>query len=246
MTHQVTPPADDPDVVYFMVSPPDTRRRGYTWRIWAGGSSFYVAPMGAAFGGIKFSLHGPDEKHPTTSMFKFDTPVPPGKGTPGVDGVILLRSGPTHRIVVPGRVITATVKHVVRIRTTWDLFNRRVPPVAYAKTPERGQLGLHAPTPRPMRAADLDIFVCDRRPFWPDEPRARRSNAAVPAIVNGANPPQYLTAVSYERSVITDPEPKPFDVPRPLSDADQLRAFVITEAPEGFLWITEYLTSRAS
>lgn len=86
-------------------------------------------------------------------------------------GAVEVAAGPfTERVWFPGRQVRTGVHHVVRIRSTWDLFNPRYPaaPVP-AEALKPGVQGLIIPPPRSLRAVDVDLFVCDRRQYWENE-----------------------------------------------------------------------------
>lgn len=202
--------------------------------------------MGAVFSAMKLSLHGPDDRHPVGPMLKCEVTLPDRTDTTGKLGVLSLDGSTKPRFRVSGRQVAPGVRLAVRIRTTWDLFGRRVPPVDTIKMRGADQVALVVPAPRSLYAADVDLFVCDGRPFWPNEAQARRNNAALPTIQNTVNPPQYLTGVSYQRFVATNPEPRPMPIIRPTSTTDQLRGFLVTGANSEFLWVTEYLVSRSA
>ncbi len=229
-----------PDVraIKFMVADRDQDRSSYAWRMWSRGSSFYVKPLSAPVAARKFSLHGPDARH-SRPGFKLEVDgLPDGGGVEVATGVF------TDRFWFEGEVVNDRVRRVLRLRVTADLLHPRYPsaprPQGDLKSSEQG---LVAPPPRPLRAVDLDLFVCERRPYWPHERRARKDNACLGPLQNSAG--QHLTGVSVNRSVVTDPTPLAALAPPPAAEEDRVRGIAFTLDERGFVWAVEQWMSRA-
>jgi len=95
-----------------------------------------------------------------------------------------------------GRKISHDVTHIITFRATWELFTKGAP-----SAPGPGDLrartkGLVIPRPTPLKAADLDVYVSNHKPFWRKEAKARRDNACIGPIRNKAG--QYITGVSFQ------------------------------------------------
>src|ERR1700743_311428 len=105
-----------------------------------------------------------------------------------------------------GHELKRGVIHAITFRSTWDLFVKGA-----ASVPGPGDLKSRAeghviPSPISLYAADLEIYISDRKPYWKHEGRARRDNACTAPIRN--NPNQYLTGVSFRRSAFNGEMPE--------------------------------------
>jgi hypothetical protein len=213
----------------------------YAWRLWARGTSFYVKPLFAPFATHKISLHGPDSRHPAPFLS-----IGRDRDAPTVNAAAVVAEGEfaAGRVLFPGHLSGPGARLVVRIRVPWLMLNPHhpsapVPPDAL----KPGQQGLIAPPPPSMRAVDFDLYVCDRRPWWPNEKQARRDGATLGPLTNEAG--QHLTGVCMNRSVATEPTPREASAPAPLGDADRTRGLGMAVDHRGFLWIVEQWMSSA-
>jgi len=93
-----------------------------------------------------------------------------------------------------------------------------------------------------MYAVDVDIYVCAREPFWPNETKARFDEAAFGPLRNAAG--QYLTAVAHHRSVLRSPSPEGLIRGYPESAGDLVRGLGL-RVDQGVLWVCEQLLSKA-
>ena len=238
MTTEQEPGAASRGVLLLVVGDRETGPWSYTWRIWANGTSFYVKPRTSAFSAMKVSLHGPDSRPhigpPGNKIEVIGALVP--------DNVAGMRVGSwPEKGWFPGRQVAPGVRHVVRLRFPWTLFGRGRPSAPNPGLLRRQYAGLVAPPPPSMNVVDVDFYVSDRGPHWPNERKARRDNACLGPLVNAAG--QHLTAVSTKRSPFTVPGPD--DLVRPAPEPhDAVRGLGMTSDPSGFLWVCEQWLSR--
>ena len=208
----------------------------YAWRLWWHGSSFYLVPRWAPLSGAKVSLHGPDESH-STSGFKVGIDS-------GAMGRAELAGGtayiPDRALWFPGREVQPGVTHVVTLRWTPGLFRKGRP-----SGPNPGELPVGSmehvvPAPAKTYASDVDIYVCEGKPWWRDEEQARKDNACIGPLRNDAD--QFLTAVSVRRRLSVKPTPNNARLASPLSESDRMRA-VGGGLDDDVLWLVEQWTS---
>ena len=224
---------------YVFVGARNPVQTGYVWRVWARGTSFYLKPRDVTVGDMKISLHGPDPRHAAPG-FKL-----------AIDGAPAAESD-TATVVTPGflpcwfpgQEIQPGVRRVATIRTTWDMFGPGVPSGPPVADFGSGLTGAVLEPPPSGFAADIDLFICDKRPFWPDEAVSRRRNAILGPLVNTAG--QYLTGRSVRRSVLSEPTPAHVLAPYPTSRADTTRGIGAGVDPRGFVWLCEQRMSRAA
>lgn len=149
----------------------------------------------------------------------------------------------TGRSGFPGRQIAQDATLVARFRWTWDACHRLGP------APPPGDLNADAvglavpPPPDPGDAVDLDLVVSTKRPFWPDETRARRNNACLGPLRNEAG--DWLTGVAVKRRAGHYAPPERAVGPRPAGRDDEMRALGSAVDPTGFLWLIEQRMSRS-
>jgi hypothetical protein len=124
-----------------------------------------------------------------------------------------------------------------------DLFKEGVPS---APTPgnvkARSFAGLITPPRLSLMTADVELYVCADRPHWPNEERARRDNACFGPIANEAG--EFLTGVSYQRSILTTPTPPLESNVSPVTAADRIRGIAATVDEKEVLWICEQWMSK--
>lgn len=220
------------DKIYFLVRDPARAQQSYTWRIWPGGTSFYVKSTYAEFSNMKISLHGPDPKHPGPVLkFGHDSNAPPTRsGFVGLSTLPVSFRGKTSKV-------ERDVRHVMRFRHDWTMFHPDVPPAPTPKPlkkPDTTQAGV-CPPPAQMWAVDIDLFLCEHAPAWPNEKQAREDNATLGPIQNSAG--QFLTGVvSHNPALETTPEC--VTAPKPAKGDRILRGLGIGVHRE-ILWINE-------
>jgi hypothetical protein len=227
-----------------LVGDRDTGIFSYAWRLGTGGTSFYIKPVEAALSQFKISLHGVDHRPGIRPGFKVELDESAESAVADAGGALVARDRWSGRQWFQGEVVAPGVNHVMRIRTTWVMFNRRYPSAPAPQNLKSRSFGGVIPAPRSLRAVDVDLFVCQRRPYWPNEKRARRDNACLGPLSNksGAS----LTAVATHRSIVNEPDPPGLNGPVPVDEADRLRGFGATFDPRGFLWVCEQWLSRAA
>jgi hypothetical protein len=220
----------------------DTLVCGYEWRIIASGTSFYLRARYDPLAPLKVSLHGPDPRHSTPGYkLALDDLAMPKALTAGV--ATAARPG-WLPCWFSGIAVDSDTTHVLRLRAGWDLFAPGVPSgPAPAAVKARAVAGLIPPPPA-HHAVDVDVYVSQRRPFWPNERRARAANACLGPLWNRAR--QCLTAVAVKRALLTSPTPAAALGPPPASEEDSLRALGGTVDESGLLWICEQWMSRSA
>lgn len=234
---------DEPLGAYLVVGtrdkPNETHPHSHIWRLWAGGTSFYIKARDRSMGAIKVSLHGPDERDSVgPPVFKF-----------GFDRGVTDRSGVLHAEefkgrAFPGEEVSANARRVLRIRIPWDTL-RPGDPAGLGKLDLRnGMKGGVVKPPSIGYAVDLDVFVSEGKPYWPAAPgQLQRDRAAIGPFRNDAG--QSLTVVSIQRALHRDPTPEEVHALPPMHRGDLVRGVFIGGPKDGpFPWIVETLTSR--
>jgi hypothetical protein len=194
---------------------------------------FYVVPRYAPMSGVKVSLHGPKPGHPEP-FFKVE-----------IDRDAMLKASeaggmahfPDGRVTFPGRVMAPDVRHVVRLRWTPGLFRAGRPPAPTPGAIRPGSLGHVLPIPEGPYATDLDLYVCQGRPWWPMEWKARLDNACVGPLANLAG--DYLTGVSVRSSLRDKPTPDAARIWSPQSRKDAVRLVGMAVDNQGVLVLLE-------
>lgn len=227
------------EILKIVVGDLDSHLHSFSWRIWAAKTSFYIKCPGAGFD-LKFSLHGPDPAH-TWHGFKLaldgDTDSPE---------TVVVMTPNWLPLVFPGHLVdtgSELVSHLVlRLRMPWDIFDRPSAwPVARLRT---GDQGLRVSAPPILRSADVDFYVSEGAPFWPNEAQARADNATVGPLRNTAD--QYLTAVSVRRDLISSPTPEHALGIGPRTHDDAVRGTGGCLDELGFMWVVEQWISRSA
>ena len=222
--------------MYFVVGSRKNNIFGYAWRIGSSGTSFYIKARYAPMSALKLSLHGPDPRpglQPGLKIALEEGATPRAIAAGGVycGGVVLQPSW------FSGHALKAGVVHAITFRSTWDLFVKSA-----SSAPGPGDLksrtkGLVIPSPSSLYAADLEIYVSDRRPYWNHESQARRDSACTDPIRNKAN--QYLTGVSYRRSAFNRDVPEAAMALKASSGEERVRGIGTSLDKQGVLWIVE-------
>lgn len=91
-------------------------------------------------------------------------------------------------------------------------------------------------------ALDVDLFVSDGAPFWPEEARVRAKDAALGPLKNRAG--QWLTGEVHERQLSTDPTWRQVRAGAPPAPTQAVRALGIGIDDEQVLWINEVALDR--
>jgi hypothetical protein len=227
-----------PGTIKYCVASEDRITVSYAWRIWAGGTSFYLKPLESSVGTHKVSLHGPDASRPNSPWLKLDV----DRDAPKSEDCVSIAMG--LPLTFTGRRISQRTVLAIRFRATWDLFLKSRPSAPLPSDPKDRDLGLLVTAPKAPYAADLDVYICRGRAFWPAERRARRDNACLGPLVNRAD--QHLTAVSVRRSLIRTPTPPQVLAGQPDTEDDRVRGVGAVVAADGILWICEQWMSRSA
>ena len=143
----------------------------------------------------------------------------------------------------PGHTVSDGISHVLRFRVPWDLLSAGVPTAPLPTELRTGAIGGVVAPPIPLHAVDVDIYVSDRQPYWPNERRARADNACMGPLRNKAN--QQLTAVAVHRLMLSVPMPSAARGPEPLAVADRVRGLGTAVDELGFVWVAEQWLSRS-
>lgn len=210
---------------------------GYNWVFLTHGTSFYIRIRHAPLATFKISLHGPDNRKGISGPVNFlyaDRNA--FKKSQDAGGKWFSQN--SRRTEFTGRYIAPGIRHVVRIRTDWSLFSRGTPS---APIPALGSASFHGllPAPKLLRASNIDVFVSDGTPYWPDPEAAREARAGFGPIVNKAG--QSLTLVAEEVGIHRNPDP--FEL-RKLTDDERVEATrAVIAAPDetGLCWVCERL-----
>jgi len=187
---------------------------------------------------MKISLHGPDDRHPRQFLkVGFDS-----NATPGESYLVGRENLPTE---FKGKHVATGVRHVVRFRHDWTMFHSDVPSAptpGTVKNPDTSQAGV-CPPPAQMYAVDVDLFLCEREPFWPDEQQARLDNATLGPIENAAG--QFLTGVVRHHNALAKATATPDIVTAPgLDKGEQVVRGLAFGVDREVLWINEVKFSR--
>jgi len=226
--------------MYVCVGDRKTNVCGYAWRIGWGRTSFYIKPRYAALGAVKVSLHGPDIRHPRPG-FKVDLDASAISAVRTAEGRFVATEGWLPRWFL-GRSVKPGVVHVVRFRWTWDLFGpglRSAPRPGPVKS--RDFAGL-VPPPPVGDAIDVDLFVCEKRPYWPNERQARKDRACLGPLRNEAG--HYLTGISVKRSVLLHPTPKVALPQQAQVGSNRVRGVGLAVDEHEVLWVREQWMSK--
>lgn len=92
--------------------------QSYSWRIWSGGTSFFVKPRYNPVAGFKVSLHGP--RSGVTAVWKVQMDWRDRDRAVAAGGVALFH-GSDYREEFHGRKVAPGVRHAVRIRHPWTV-----------------------------------------------------------------------------------------------------------------------------
>jgi hypothetical protein len=155
-----------------------TKIISYAWRMWWHSSSFYICPRYAPLSGLKVSLHGPDEFH-ETSGFKIAIDRASMVGAQEAGG---FAHSPAGGVWFPGREMVPGVKHVLTLRWTPGLFRKGRPNGPNPDDLKPGSFGHVIEAPKETYASDVDIYVCQDKPWWREEEQARKDNACLGAL----------------------------------------------------------------
>ncbi|WP_282945810.1 hypothetical protein [Cellulomonas endometrii] len=217
---------------YFVGANEDRTVFGHAWRLWAHGTSFYVAARDPSIQALKFSLHGPDPRPGLTPSFRLSAFPGSTKAALRVDGGELPMFFPGRR--VPG---ADGVRHVMKFRFTHDAFLPRLGSGRGAGKsigPDAKGIIVTAP-PTPAQVSDLDLYVSDGDPHIP--PGSAEANALVGPIRNDAG--QTITGVSRRFPMLRMPTPAAATSRAPLPDEPAVRGVWMGMGGCGYAWVVE-------
>jgi hypothetical protein len=208
---------------------------GHTWRVAARSTSFYLKTR-HLMQDWKISLHGPDEKHPGGPMLKLgpDRSFTPSEDSQGsVTEIYGDAAGTT--LEFEGETVAPGVRRVIRLRWSWEMFQDGAYTEQSPDSIKRHNGAKLLTAPQPVNALDVDFFLSDDGPYWPNEEEVRRKNAGMGPLQNSAG--QFLTAVVMHNSLWKHPSPAPEEAPfsLPTSIRERVRGFHATIHPDGYL-----------
>jgi hypothetical protein len=234
-------PLDGP--MYFLLGRTEQPPMGFTWRVWASRTSFYLKSRAEGVKHLKLSLHSDDPRHPAGGGFKMamDTEEAYNKALED-ERAAGWRSG-DWPVWFPGRRLNDDAVLVARFRWTWDAATR-LPPAPPAGDLKADAVGLAVPPPpEPGDAMDVDLIVSTKKPYWPSEQKARLDNACLGPLRNEAG--DWLTGTVVKRRAGHYPPPTKAIGPRAAGREDEMRAVGSAVDPTGFLWMIEQRMSRS-
>lgn len=242
MSHKQVPPLAGP--MYVTLGRAGQPALGYTWRIWESGTSFYLKSRIAGMKHLKLSVHGDDPRHPSGGGYKLAMDTEEAFNDDLRTGRIIGRRSGAWPIWFPGRRVNEYATLVARLRWTHEATSR------LGAAPDPGSLksnakGLAVPPPSaPGFASDVDLIVSEGRPYWKEEPKARRDNACLGPL---QNPPTdlWLTGTVVQRFIPHYQHPVEALGPRPVDRDDQVRGVAAAVDPTGFLWLIEHRMSKS-
>jgi hypothetical protein len=218
---------------------------GYTWRIWSGGTSFYMKSRIPGMKHLKLSLHGDDPRHPAGGGFKIAMDTEEAYERDLAAGSIISQRTGEWPLWFPGQTLKSGATLVARLRWTYEAISRLGP------APNPGDLkadaiglAIKAP-PEVGDAVDLDLIINEGKPYWHREKESRVDNACLGPIYNEASG-LWLTGTAVKRFVPNYPHPVDMLGPRPRTREDQVRGLACKIDPAGFLWMVEHRMSKSA
>lgn len=219
----------------------DTGPLANIWRITAQKTDFYLKAH-RIHKLFHLSVHGPNNRHPDGHRFhvKIDPEV---ADKMRARGGFLLHTVPDDGIAFDGRLVGPDAYHVARIRWHEELQRPEFRAVAsFGPLPDASSFVAAArtgPSLRADQAADIDLFVSYKDPYWPDAEKSMQDNSRVqPPLGNAAG--MWLTATSYRRPADTPDELRP-SLPAPGEVPTQ---WLAAGPIDNVYWLTESITSQ--
>ena len=222
----------------FIVRSSDTGKFSLEWRLWAHGTSFYIAMRDPAMGIAKFSLHGPDPAIPGSPWWKFaETGVPKN----AEEIATFYGASDFFPWQVSGRRVTTTVTNVLRFRYMNTIFNSPIAVPAPKAAVKKGRSAcFNAPPAGDELWIDLYVAQPGTDPYFRDRDQTAEANAGIGPLVNDAG--QSLTLVA--RAVTERPDRDPTEVTFNW-DGDMtgytgpVRVVNVNRDSTGLVWIVE-------
>lgn len=228
----------DHEGFYFLVTSDDPSRYGFVWRIWSGGTSFYVKPRSKGMGDFKISLHGADPREGLRPGFK----IGHDHGAPEADYRVAAPGALPYWF--PGWLVRDGLIKVVRVAVPADTFShesaRYGPPAGTVST--RMAAGYVDPPPAGSFAA-LDLYVSDQRPEWAGRAKAEHQRAIAGELRSKSG--QYLIGLSAHISLADEPMPitlHAYDAEP--GETNVTRGVATAVDGRGFVWLCERLMSE--
>lgn len=232
-----------PGAMYFTIGGHGGPALGYVWRLWSGGTSFYMKSSYAGMRFLKLSVHGDDPRHPSGGGFKLGMDTEEAWTEALASGAMIGGREGEWPIWFPGRQLNENATLVARMRWTYDAVSR-LGPAPEAKGLKKDAKGLAAPAPsEPGYATDIDLIVSRTLPYWREEPEARKMNGCMGPLHN-KTAGLWLTGTVVRRWIPHYPHPRRHLGPMPTSRADQARGVGAGVDASGFLWLIEHRVSR--
>lgn len=226
------------NTILFLVGDREPPRYGLTWRIWSGGTSFYIKTRESGLAQSKVSLHGPDPRG-LSPGFKFgrDSSV-------REDLAAAVNTGGPLPWWFPGKQEVNDLTHAIRICVPADTLRDDAPNGGDpGNVRERMFAGL-LQVPPEGSSAMLDLYVSPEPPRFPIRAVLDARNAMHGPIKNSAG--QYLSGVT---RILADDRltfpPRNLPVPAPHSREDAVRGVEAGVSEDGVLWLIERVLSRS-
>lgn len=228
--------------IYYMVGKRDSGPYSWLWRISTTGTSFYIKAAYERFAEVKVSLHGP---HPNHNDPHFRLGID-RSATEKVEGLgSIFRHQRNLPLRFPGIQVAPGVRHAVRIRNTWDLFQWQSQSAPIHDSVRSRNLYTVGPPPSPLLAKDLDLYISDGRPYWPRPEAVLRDDAGLGPLKNKAG--QYLTAVVIHQMTLRHPTPDGARQERQsTAKVVARRGFGSCVDENGLLWLVEQMLDVSS
>lgn len=221
--------------ILFFVRDYATPCNSYTWRIWPGGTSFYIKSTVPGLTDMKLSLHGPRPENPGPGPWlKF------GRDSSVAEDTGVAAGRWNLPIWFAGHEVRPNVRHCVRFRFDWTMFRPGVlsgPSPGVVKRPGRAQAGVVRHAPSIGFSLDVDLFVSDGEPCWPDEARARPAEALLGPLHNKAG--QWLTGEVHLRRLSLTPTWEQVAAPTLVRNATVIRGLGFGVDKAQVLWVNE-------
>jgi hypothetical protein len=234
------------NAIKFLVGSRTTNKYSWSWRLGVGGTSFYIKPIADWAQDIKISLHGPDPARGKRGGYKIALEPRLAEGTRGGKALVERNNWPDWRWY-PGREVHPAVDLVLRLRFPWDLFDVSASSADIPPPPKARDDAFLIPAPERGYVVDVELFVCHKEPYWPNESKARLDNACLGPLTNKAG--QHLTGL-----VVHHPIDKVASPVVDHSEFGQVDALPLYDRIRGlgtsfdfleYLWIQEMWLSRS-
>jgi hypothetical protein len=226
--------------VYFVVGDPLTGIASYVWQMWWSRRDFYLVPTYAPISGIKVSLHGANDEH-SEPFYRIGRDHRALEKALEADGIV---HAPARDVTFKGQIVQPGVRHVITMRWTPSLFKAGMPSGPRPQDIKPGRVAHVLAPPSRGFSTDIEIYICQDRPWWPNEAQARADNACIGPLGNQAD--EYLTALSIRRRKGVNAPPSSAWWPQPLNRADRVRGIGAAVDDKDVLWVVEQINSVRS